>query len=383
VELVRHLPKDIEVHVVTPMRESIGGKKVSSSDFDLSEYFGKNVHVHFVCKATDTFFYNASFQLACLWYIPKLVSEEDIDLLHFGHHMAGLLMELKGLDIPAVTTVHTTIQGQRSGTRMSGMKFWDLEFSEKATYLTYPFLRLAETIYFSRTRHYITVSEWMKRQLLEQYPKMNYSPVSVIRNSVDTKSFSPSPKRGSVDREFVLFTGRMIAGKGIGFLTEAIPEVLKEYSDAFFMFIGPGDFRPYRRWLKNLGVSERNFAFLGYLKDRSELIEYYRTCSIFVAPTTLWENLPIRVLEAMACGAPVIASDICALPEVIDNSVNGVLVPPCSIHELTRAICCLLGDSNLRKKIGDNARKTVVEKFDCNVQAVRTAEVYRKILNQC
>jgi glycosyltransferase involved in cell wall biosynthesis len=381
VELVRHLPRNIEVHVVTPMRESIGRKRVSSRDFDFSGYFGDNVHVHFVCKATDTFFYNAIFQSTCLRYIPQLVNKENIDILHFGHHMAGLLLEFKGLEIPAVTTVHTTIQGQRSGTRMSGMKFWDLEFSEKATYLTYPFLRLAETIYFSRTRHYITVSEWMKKQLQEQYTKMNYSEISVVHNSVDTELFSPGPKRESIKGELILFTGRMIAGKGIAYLIKAIPEVLKEHSDAFFMFIGPGDFMPYRRRLKELGISEKNFAFLGYLKDRSELVEYYRTCSIFCAPT-LWENLPIRVLEAMACGAPVIASNVCAIPEVVDNSVNGVLIPPCSVHELARAICCLLSDSNLRRKIGDNARKTVLGKFDCKVHAMRTAEVYQKVLDQ-
>jgi glycosyltransferase involved in cell wall biosynthesis len=265
---------------------------------------------------------------------------------------------------------------------MSGMKLWDLEFSEKATYLTYPFLRLAETIYFSRPRHYITVSEWMKRQLLEQYPKMNYSPVYVIHNSVDTKSFSPSPKRRSVDREFVLFTGRMIAGKGIGFLTKAIPEVLKEYSDAFFMFIGPGDFRPYRRRLKNLGISERNFAFLGYLKDRSELIEYYRTCSIFVAPTTLWENLPARVLEAMACGAPVVASNVCALPEAIDNGLDGILIPSGSVSELVNSICTLLGDRNLRRDMGNNARKKILKKFSWDVNAIRPVEAYKSILGR-
>jgi glycosyltransferase involved in cell wall biosynthesis len=88
------------------------------------------------------------------------------------------------------------------------------------------------------------------------------------------------------------------------------------------------------------------------------------------------------VLEAIAYGVPVVASNLCAIPEVIDNFVNDVLIPPCSVHELVRAICCLLGDSNLRRKIGDNARKTVLEKFDCDVHAIRTAEVYQQILDQ-
>lgn len=61
----------------------------------ISDYFGDNVHVHFACKATDAFLYNASFQLACLRYVPKLVNEEDIDLLHFGHHIGAFCWSSK------------------------------------------------------------------------------------------------------------------------------------------------------------------------------------------------------------------------------------------------------------------------------------------------
>jgi len=274
VELVRHLPKDIEVHVVTPMREGFGEEKVSTSDYDFSEYFGDNIHVHFVCKATDTFIYNVAFQLACLKHVPKLVKKEGIDLIHSGSHMPGLLLELKRLNIPTVTTIHTTIAGQRRGTKMSGMKFRDLEFSEKATYLAYPLLRLAEIIYFSRARYYITVSEWMKRRLQKQYPKMNHSTISVIHNSVDTKLFSPDIEKKPLEGDLILFTGRLIAAKGIKYLVEAVPEILREYPETFFVCIGAGNSLPYVRRLRKMGVSEKNFAFTGYLKERSELVKY-------------------------------------------------------------------------------------------------------------
>lgn len=381
VELVRHLPRDIEVHVVTPKREGFGEEKVSTSNYDLSKYFGSNVHVHFVCKASDTFFYNAKFQYACLKYVPKLVKEEQIDIIH-SHtaHMPDLLLEFKRLNVPTVTTIHTTIQGQRHGTKSSGMGFWSLEFSEKLTYLTFPFLRLAEIVYFSKKRHYITVSEWMKKQILRQYPKIDSSSISVIYNSVDAEKFSPSKNRSIPQRETILFTGRLIAAKGIKYLVEAIPKVLREYPDTLFIFIGAGNSLPYRKRLGELGIPEKNFRFLGYLKESSELVEYYRASSVFVAPT-LYENLPIRVLEAMACGVPVVASNVCAIPEAIDNGVNGILIQPGSIEELADAICCLLRDPNLRRKMGDNARKTVLEKFDWNVNAVKTAEVYRQILD--
>lgn len=379
VELVRHLPKDIDVHVVTPMREGFGEDKVSTADYDFGHYFGNNVHVHFVSKATDTFLYNANFQLACVRYIPKLVKKERIDLIHVGHHMASLLLEFRRINVPTVTTIHNTVKLQRDGTKMSGMSFGDLAFNEKATFLTYPLLRLIELFYFSGSRYYITVSEWMKQQLLKEHPKIN-STISVVHNSVDTKQFSPAPDKKVRKKDLVLFTGRIIAAKGVRYLVEAIPMVLKEYPDAFFMFIGSGDYSPYRRYLKDIGISEENFSFLGYLRERSELVEYYRACSVYAAPSTLWENLPIRLLEAMACGSPAVASSVCAIPEVIDNGVNGILIPPGSVKELAEAICVLLGDPNLRMKMGDEARRTVLEKFDCIANTNRTVQVYRQIL---
>ena len=381
VELVRHLPREIQVHILTPIREGFGKEQISTLDYNFSEYFGDNIHIHFVSKASDTFVYNASFQLACLKEVPKLVKKENIDLIHLTHHMAGLLLELKGLNIPTVTTVHNTVKLQRDGTKMSGMPFWDLGFNEKATYLTYPFLHLVENMYFSRRRHYITVSEWMKEQLWRGYPRITYSPMSVVYNSVDTELYSPSTNRKKGERDLVLFTGRIIAAKGINYLVEVIPKVLREYPDTLFTFIGSGDSSPYQKRLNQLGISKKNFTFLGYLKDRKQLIRYYRDCSVYVAPTTLWENLPIRILEAMACGAPVVASNVCAIPEAIDNAINGILISQGSIDELTSSICSLLSDSNLRRKIGDNARKTVLKKFDYDLNAILTAKVYEEILN--
>jgi glycosyltransferase involved in cell wall biosynthesis len=129
-------------------------------------------------------------------------------------------------------------------------------------------------------------------------------------------------------------------------------------------------------------VSEKNFEFLGYLKEQSDMVDYYKSSIVYVAPT-LYENLPIRVLEAMACGVPVVASNVCAIPEAIDNGVNGILVPPGAVEALSKAICLLLSDETLRKRIGDNARKTVLEKFDCSVNTFKTIEIYKQIEHFC
>ena len=77
---------------------------------------------------------------------------------------------------------------------------------------------------------------------------------------------------------------------------------------------------------------------------------------------------------------PVVASNVCAIPEAIESGVNGILVEPQSIEKLADSICLLLEDTKLRQKIGKNARKTVLEKFDWKVNAFRTTDLFNRIL---
>ena len=382
VELVRHLPRSVEIHVVTPRRIKLGKEKISSEDYVLSEYFKSNIHTHFVSRASDTFVYNAAFQYACMRYIPRFLKEQGIDLIH-SHtaHMPDILLQWKRPRIPTITTVHTTIQGQRAGTQLSGMGFSKLGFSEKMTYALYPLLRTAEKIYLSKAKKFIFVSKWMRDQLQEQYPKRNFSSAPIVYNSVDVKQFSPDEFSSNEKdkRDMVLFTGRMTAAKGAVFLTRAIPEVIREFPDVVFTFIGPGNSRVYEEMLRKRGISATNYLFLGYLKESHDLIKYYRTAAIYVAPT-LYENLPIRILEAMACETPVVASSVCAIPEIIESGENGLLVPPGSPNKLAQSICMLLGDPGLRRRMGRSARRIVERKFSWEQNAQKTYEIYERVL---
>ena len=378
VELVRHLPGTVEIHVVTPFRERLGPARVRTSDYKFNEYFGDNVHVHFISSASDTFFYNAAFQYACLKRVPRLLKEEGVDILHsHAAHMPDLLLQSRRLKAPTVTTVHTTIVGQREASKKSGVGFRDLELSEKATFAGYPFLRLAEAVFFSGRRYYITVSNWMKMQLFQQFPGLRNSGVSVIHNAVDTRFFSPAEPDNEA---IVLFAGRLIAAKGLNYLIDSVPRVLQKNPDAVFVFIGPGNREPYEAKLLTLGVPRRNFEFLGYLTNRTDLLDYYRRCTVFVAPT-LYENLPIRILEAMACGKAVIATNVCGIPEAITSQRDGVLVPPGSSEALATAVCDLLQDPDRRAQIGSRARQTVLDRFDWTLSAQRTATLYQQLVS--
>jgi glycosyltransferase involved in cell wall biosynthesis len=378
-ELARRMPAEVEFHVLTPLREAIDRIRVSSDDYDFFKNLGDNVRIHFISKASDTFLYNASFQYACMRCVPKLIRQEKIDFIH-SHtaHMPDILVAFRHLKIPILTTIHTTIKGQQEGTRMSGAPFDALSRSEKMTFFLYPFLRFAEEAYFQRKRTYITQSVWMKDQIIARYKHLRSS-IEVVPTSVDTDLFQPnSRKKTNRDEAIILFTGRLLAAKGVSHIVEAIPKVISNHPDVKFLFIGPGDAAGYERRLVEMHVSRRNFSFLGYLKNAEDLAEYYGAADIYLAPT-LYENLPARILEAMACESPVIASNVCGIPEAIEDGYNGVLIPPRSSQRLAEAICYLLENQGEAKRIGKNARQTVEERFSYKVNIPKVLEMYEKV----
>jgi len=388
VELVRHLPKDTEVHVLTPMREGFGNEEISTSDYDLSTFFGSNVHVHFVSKASDTFFYNAKFQFACLKHVPKIIKEENIDLIH-SHtaHMPDLLLMLRRLNKPNITTVHTTIKSQRLGTKVSNRNLRDLEMSEKATYLMYPALRFAEDVYFRLKRVPITPSNWMKKWLEDNF-NINGN-IKVIPNSVDMNDYEskkynimlgdliPQELR---NRKIILYVGRLLAMKGVDILIKSIPEIINKFGkdELLFVFVGPGDNTRYISRVDEMRIKEYCF-FTGHL-PRQATIQLMMLAEIMVLPS-FHENCPYAILESMACGIPVISTDVGGVPEIIETGYNGILVKPGSTRDLADAIVNLLEDKSLRNLISLRAKETIRKNFSWSVNIKKYLETYSNALS--
>ncbi|MHA2009433.1 MAG: glycosyltransferase family 4 protein [Promethearchaeota archaeon] len=389
VELVRHLPKNIEIHVVTPKRESFGNEKISVLNSYNSGYFGKNIIVHYISKANDTFFYNATFQYACLKYVPKLLKEEKIDLIH-SHtaHMPDLLLMLRRLSVPTITTVHTTIKSQRLGTKLSKRSFFDLERSEKITYLMYPFLRMTEIIYFKQKRYYISPSKWMKRSLARSF-HINKN-VMIIPNSVDMADFPQHKYTGFVkkliqtdfyNKKIILYVGRLIAMKGVDAFIDSIATIITktDSKDLIFVFAGPGDQIRYRNKVKLLNISDRCF-FTGPL-PKNQVVQLISASTLVVLPSYI-ENMPYTVLESMACGIPIVANNVGGISEIINNGYNGKLIDSNSPKVIAAAIISLLQDESLRSSIGKHAKDTISNKFSWTVNINKYNKFYSDVVNQ-
>jgi glycosyltransferase involved in cell wall biosynthesis len=103
--------------------------------------------------------------------------------------------------------------------------------------------------------------------------------------------------------------------------------------------------------------------------------EVYRACHIVVLPS-LAEGLPTALVEASACGRPILASDTPGCNEVVISGVNGLLVPPEDPITLASALTTLLNDKNLRKQMGEAGRRIVLEKFTDDIINAKTYSVY-------
>jgi len=369
VELIKHLPEDFEVVVITPDRGEVD-----------ANYLHDHLKVIRASKAGDTFIYNLKFQYSCLRKVPELLKKEGIDVIH-SHtaHMPDLLLSFKRLNIPVVTTVHSTIKLQRRGTKMA-TSFWNAEFSEKMTYLLYPFLRLAEEFYFSRERKYITVSKWMKNYLEQEY---NLDGVGVIYNSVDTDFFHKRKDFEFIDperyknREVIFYCGRLIGLKGVGILIKSMKEVIKIHEDALFLFAGRGNQSYFESLLRELGIPRKNYEFLGHV-DYNRLVEYYSVSDVFVLPS-FHENLPTSLLEAMACEVPCIATDVGGVPEVINNGENGIILSAGDTKGLADAINNALGNPEEFRRIGIKSRENVVKNFSWGGNIKEIARLYKEV----
>jgi glycosyltransferase involved in cell wall biosynthesis len=122
-----------------------------------------------------------------------------------------------------------------------------------------------------------------------------------------------------------------------------------------------------------MNISE-NFRFTGYV-EKSTLIELYQSAAVYAFPS-YYEGLPTSVLEAMACGTPVVATAIDGITEVVKDGQNGFTVPVKNPDAMANAIMKVLRDKDLQERIGRAARLTIEEGFTWEIVANRASECY-------
>jgi len=196
--------------------------------------------------------------------------------------------------------------------------------------------------------------------------------ISVVPNGIDCDRFEPN---GGEPKQQLLFVGRLKKGKGPHYLLEAFSELAPEYPNLTLKLVGDGPLRDnLEEQAVEFGISDR-VELLGEVPN-DELPELYNESLAFVLPS-LNEGLPRTVLEAMACGKPVVTSDLEQLRPIVDGA--GYTIEPGSPMALTNALNEILEANGQLESFGDRARDLVEREFSWQHTVEQTVNEYRAV----
>jgi len=221
---------------------------------------------------------------------------------------------------------------------------------------------------------WIAQTDNIRLQLIDMgIPK---SSVHIIPNGVCV----PKETAAVCENETVLYVGNLTQSsewKAFDVLFEAWLKIIQKRPQSKLVFVGGGNAAPWKHYLADAGISE-TVRFMGRIADPSC---YYAAAGLFLLPSRV-EGMSNALLEAQSWGLACVVSDIPANLAVVENNVNGLVVPVGDSKALAAAILRLFAAGDLRKRFGAQARKKMTEQFEIGRVAKRVEEAYRTILKR-
>lgn len=223
------------------------------------------------------------------------------------------------------------------------------------------YLIFINKILSSFTDKIICVSEQARQSLLK-IEKTKLDKVLVIHNGLDISRFSSvkeTDKKENDKRKRVGIVASFSEVKGHIYFVRASAKIVQSFRNVEFIYVGDGPLRPIiEQKVKQYGVDTYSY-FLGFRSDVGDLLQ---TFDVFVL-SSLWEGLPISLLEAQYFGLASVVTEVGGVPEVIKNGYNGLLVPPKDSEAMASAILRVLRDNKLRNNLGLYGKEVFKQKF--------------------
>jgi glycosyltransferase involved in cell wall biosynthesis len=308
---------------------------------------------------------HSEFQARCLIAARKLLKKERFDIIHhmlpavFNYTFSSLALSAKGFKQPLVfgpLSVH----------------YFGRPLNER---ILVPLTSRLHRKTIEKCDRIIAISNHV-RSLYARF--IDEEKISVIPFAVDTDMFKPVKRLKQEDECSLLYAGSLYPLKGVRFLIMALAEVRKLGLKANLKIVGEGRQRPeLTRLAEKLGI-DNSVVFEGFV-PHTHMAECYRQCDIFCFPS-LGEPFGKAIIEAMACGKPVVATKTGGATDIIQDDVDGVLVPPANPAALASEIARLVNDGKMRQRLGARARDAVVERFSWNAISEEYHKLYSELL---
>lgn len=266
-------------------------------------------------------------------------------------------------------------------------------FASLLSGLPFSFTAHAKDIYTSDSRQlrekieracFVVTCTDYNRKYLMQLSRRNVTPVRRIYHGIDVNLFSHNTINSNPSAPYQILTvARLAQKKGLPTVFRALRYLCDQGISLRHTLIGDGDDRKkILSLIRELGLNHVT-RWLG-TQPHHVVLEHYRSADLFVlgcqvAPNGDRDGIPNVLLESMAMGVPVVATDVSAIPELVEDEKTGLLVPPGHPEKMAHAMSRLLTDSALRKQVISEARKRVIREFDNKLFINDLASLYRKV----
>jgi len=300
---------------------------------------------------------HASFDIRSIFKLLEIIFEEKIDLVHVhvikNYWPAVIASKLAGRSV---------VLSQHLFRNFSRSTKWLMRFADKV----------------------ICVSEAVKRDLLKA-TRIPEDKIEVIHNGVDLERFSPKINPYRIREEFNIRDDEKVIGcigrmgcKGQKEILLAMRSLINEFPNLKLLLVGdyPIKGEPYYEWIDKFGLNGK-VLFTGFREDIPEIL----SCLDIMVFLPELEAFGLAILEAMAMSKPVIATRVGGIPEIIQENVNGILIPPKDIQAIVRSIVYLLRNTEEAKRIGMNARDNVEKNFQISFTVNKISNLYKRVLS--
>ena len=299
------------------------------------------------------------FRIGNAPFMPQLLSIKDYDIIHlhcpffFGGEMVYLLRKFKGEKY--VVSYHNNVE-------IHGFLERPVKIHSK---------RIRKRILTNAEKVIVPTLDFYNSSVKKMFD-LEDTAVIEIPNGVDVSLFVGDGKeirtRYKIDAScrVILFVGALDKAhyyKGLEILMKSFRHLLSKYKDIKLMIIGDGNQKKYYVNLSKQYNIEEFTIFTGKVTNFADLAKHYLACDIVVYPTTVIESFGMVLIEAMAAGKPVVASNVPGIRAVVDGGVNGFLAPPKNVEDLTSKIQYLLENEEVRMKYGREGRRKVEENY--------------------
>lgn len=332
---------------------------VASSGGEIKDLFLENdiEYIHIPIRTKNEISFSVLFSY---FILKRYLSKNKIDIIHAHARVTQVLASFlsKKFKVPVITTCHG---------------FFKPRWHRK--------------VFPCWGNKVIAISSQVMRHLINDFnvPKRD---IALIHHGIDLgkiKKYSNDEinlfKRNiGIPENFIVVgtIARFSVVKGLEYLVKAAQLALKENDKIMFLFIGSGKEEPKLRQLtKDLGIQERVI----FHSPVDNLSDYLCTMDIFVMPS-VQEGLGLAILEAQARKVPVVASDVGGIPDIIEDSITGVLAQPRDESAISRSILKLIKDKSLYSMIKENAYNKITKEFSLERMITETEDVYREIINR-